>query len=169
LVELWLVGDSMPEPPAPLDDYVRIAAHHLAGTRWTEYRDRRDWLPLVLVDTDGACFTYGEPYEDPAWSIGNIFTDPLAEMLASPVFERCAAAAERRVARNCLPCPYFDACGGSQIAETESCARDRDDHGTQLCTARPVIAYIAEQLRARVPGTVAHWRHTAHERVNGPT
>ncbi|RDI69274.1 hypothetical protein [Nocardia pseudobrasiliensis] len=62
------------------------------------------------------------------------------------------------MARNCLSCPYFDACGGSQIAETESCARDRDDHGTQLCTARPMIACIIEQLRGRVPDTVARWR-----------
>ncbi|MEC3953925.1 radical SAM protein [Nocardia sp. CDC153] len=159
LIDLWLAGDVLEHPPAPLDHYVQIAAHYLADAPGPDYRDRREWLPLILVNTDGSCFTYGEPYGDPAWSIGNIFTDRIADMLAGPVFERCAVAAERRVARNCLSCPFFDACGGSLMAETEARERDEDGHGTLLCTGRPVIAYIAEQLRGRVPDTVAQWRY----------
>ncbi|MFJ4655653.1 radical SAM protein [Nocardia sp. NPDC088792] len=158
LVDLWLAGDTLQRPPAPLDGYVQIAARYLAGTDGPEYHDRREWLPLLLVDIDGSGYTYGEPYGDPHWSVGNICTEPFAELLASPVFERCAVAAERRVAGNCLSCPFFDACGGSLVAETESRERDQDGHGTLLCTARPVIAYIAEQLHGRVPDTVAHWR-----------
>ncbi|WP_019928211.1 radical SAM protein [Nocardia sp. BMG111209] len=159
LAELWLAGDTLQRPPAPLDNYVRIAARYLAGARGPDYRDRREWLPVVLVNTDGACFTYGEPYGDPTWSIGNIFTESFGEMLAGPVFERCAVEAERRVARNCLSCPFFDACGGSLVAETEARERDDDGHGTLLCTGRPVIAHLAESLRGRVPATVAQWRH----------
>ncbi|GAB2544049.1 anaerobic sulfatase-maturation protein [Nocardia heshunensis] len=157
LVDLWLASETLERPPAPLDGYVQMAARHLAGNRPTDYRDRREWLPLVLVNTDGSCFTYGEPYGEPEWSIGNIFTDDYAEMLAGPVFERCAVEAERRVARNCLSCPFFDVCGGSLVAEIETRDRDQDGHGTLLCTARPMIAYIVEQLRGRVPETVAQW------------
>ncbi|QIS08194.1 radical SAM protein [Nocardia arthritidis] len=158
LVELWMGSETMPRPPDPLDGYVQIAARYLAGAPGPDYYDRREWLPVVLVNTDGSCFTYGEPYGDPAWSIGNIFTESFADMLAGPVFERCAVEAERRVALNCLSCPFFDACGGSLLAETESCERDEDGHGNMLCTGRPVIAYIAEQLRGRVPETVERWR-----------
>ncbi|MET9489623.1 radical SAM protein [Nocardia sp. NPDC006630] len=158
LIELWLASETMQRPPAPLDNYVQIAARYLAGVKGAEYYDRREWLPLVLVNTDGSCFTYGEPYGDPAWSLGNIFTEPFADMLAGSAFERCAVEAERRVARNCLSCPFFDACGGSLVAETEPHERDEDGHGTLLCTGRPVIAYIAEQLRDRVPDTVEQWR-----------
>ncbi|QIS11483.1 radical SAM protein [Nocardia arthritidis] len=158
LVDLWLAGETMARPPAPLDGYVQFAAQHLAGAQRTEYCDRREWLPVLLVNTDGSCFTYGEPYGDPEWSIGNIFTEPFADMLAGPVFERCAVEAERRVARNCLSCPFFDVCGGSLVADTETRDRDQDGHGTLLCTARPMIAYIIEQLRGRVPETVAQWQ-----------
>ncbi|MGW4249083.1 radical SAM protein [Nocardia sp. NPDC004722] len=163
LVDLWLSGETLERPPAPLDGYVQIAARHLAGNQRTDYRDRREWLPLVLVNTDGSCFTYGEPYGDPEWSIGNIFTEDFAEMLAGPVFERCAVEAERRVARNCLSCPFFDVCGGSLVAESETRDRDQDGHGTLLCTARPMIGYIVDQLRGRVPETVEQWH-----RQDGP-
>ncbi|MCX4098521.1 radical SAM protein [Nocardia sp. alder85J] len=161
LVQLWLAGDTLQRPPAPLDDYVRIAARYLAGEHGPRYRDRREWLPVMLVDTDGSCYTYGEPYGDRAWSIGNVFTEPFADLLAGPVFERCAVEAERRVARNCLSCPFFDACGGALVAETEARERDEDGHGTLLCTGRPMITYIVDQLRDRVPHTVARWRATA--------
>ncbi|MFE3190803.1 radical SAM protein [Nocardia sp. NPDC059240] len=157
LVDLWLSSETLERPPAPLDGYVQLAARHLAGNQPCDYRDRREWLPLILVNTDGSCFTYGEPYGDPEWSIGNIFTESFADMLAGPVFERCAVQAERRVARNCLSCPFFDVCGGSLVADTETRDRDQDGHGTLLCTARPMIAYIVEQLRGRVPETVAQW------------
>ncbi|MVU82806.1 radical SAM protein [Nocardia sp. ET3-3] len=146
LFELWLASDLMQRPPAPLDGYVEIAARYLSAAPGPEYQDRRAWLPVVLVDTDGSCYTYGEPYGDADWSIGNIFTDSVADMLSGPVFERCAVQAERRVALNCLPCPFFDACGGTLLAETESCERDEDGAGTMLCSGRPVIAYIAERL-----------------------
>ncbi|WP_405484272.1 radical SAM protein [Nocardia sp. NBC_00511] len=159
LVDLWLTGN-LQRPPAPLDNFVQIAARYLADAQGPEYQDRREWLPVVLVNTDGSCFTYGEPYGEPDWSIGNIFTDPFAEMLSGEVFERCAVEAERRVARNCLSCQFFDVCGGSLLAETEARERDEDGHGTLLCTGRPVIAYIAEQLRGRVPATVEQWRAT---------
>jgi len=159
LVDLWLSSDSQPAPPAPINTYVSIAARHLAGDEGRGYRDRREWLPLILVNTDGGTFTYGESYGDPDWSIGNVFTDAFGDMLAGEVFERCAVQAERRVARNCLACPFFEACGAQLVAETETRERDHDGNGTLLCTARPVIAYIVDQLKQRAPDLVDTWRH----------
>ncbi|HEU5331596.1 MAG TPA: radical SAM protein [Actinocrinis sp.] len=160
-VDLWLASESAAQPPAPLGAYVQIAAKHLAGAEGRGYRDRREWLPLILVNTDGATYTYGESYGDPAWSIGNVFTDSFADMLAGERFERCAVEAERRVARNCLTCPFFDACGGTLVAETEMRERDHDGDGTLLCTAKPVIGYIVDQLKKRAPDLVDTWSRRA--------
>jgi uncharacterized protein len=168
LMEMWLSSDTMRRPPSPLNVYLQIAARYLSGTAGPRYRDRREWLPLVLVNTDGSCFTYGEPYGEPEWSIGNVFTQSFGDMLAGETFERCAVEAERRVARNCLGCPFFDACGGSLAAETETRERDEDGHGTLLCTARPVIAYIAERLRECAPELVGEWRDMELEPAPSP-
>jgi uncharacterized protein len=43
LTELWLKSDRMQQPPAPLDEYVAVAARHLAGIPGPVYRDRREW------------------------------------------------------------------------------------------------------------------------------
>lgn len=166
LVDLWLASDTQPTPPAPLNGYVSIAARHLSGEQGRGYRDRREWLPLILVNTDGRTYTYGEPYGDPAWAIGNVFTDSFGDMLAGDAFERCAVQAERRVARSCLACPFFDACGGQLVAETETRQRDHDGGGTLLCTARPVIAYIVDQLGRRAPDLVDTWRHQAEPDID---
>lgn len=165
LFDLWLTGDTLPQPPAPLNAYVQIAVRHLAG-REQPYRDRREWLPLILVNTDGSTHTYGESYGDPHWSIGNLFAESFEDALAGETFERCAVQAERRVARNCLTCPFFDACGGSLVAETETRERDHDGNGTLLCTARPVIAYIVDQLEHRAPDLVGSWQPDQHDTLN---
>ena len=162
LFDLLLTGSTLPQPPAPLNAYVLIAVRHLAG-REQPYRDRREWLPLILVNTDGSAHTYGEAYGDPDWSIGNVFAQSFEDALAGETFERCAVQAERRVARNCLTCPFFDACGGSLVAETETRERDDDGNGTLLCTARPVIAYIVEQLQRRAPDLVDSWQPDQHD------
>lgn len=154
LFELWLGSDTIRRPPSPLDRYVRVAARHLRGQPGPPYQDRRDWLPILLVDTDGSGYTFGEPYGDRDWSLGNVFDQPLADLLASEAFERSAAAAERRVARNCLSCPFFTACGGSLVAETDTRERDDDGHGTLICTARPVVGYLVERLPTAAPDLV---------------
>jgi uncharacterized protein len=152
--ELWLSSDRMEQPPAPLDEYAAVAARHLAGMPGPAYRDRREWLPLILVNTDGECYTYGESYGEAEWSIGNLFTTPLGEMLAGQAFERCASCAERRVALNCLTCPFFKACGGTFVAETDRRERDHDTRGSMTCMARPMIEYMATRLQAVMPDIV---------------
>src|SRR5580658_1446953 len=152
--DLWLGSDQMERPPAPLDEYAAVAVRHLVGNSGPVYRDRREWLPLILVNTDGECYTYGENYGETDWSIGNLMTTSLSEMLAGQTFERCASAAERRVALNCLTCPFFKACGGTFIAETEQRERDHDTQEAMTCMARPMIEHLTGRLRTVMPDLV---------------
>jgi uncharacterized protein len=46
------------------------------------YYDKRDWVWVIRVNTNGDCFTDGDPYGDPNWVLGNIFTTPLGEIFA---------------------------------------------------------------------------------------
>jgi uncharacterized protein len=154
VTELWLDSDRMEQPPAPVDEYAGVAARHCVGMPGPAYVDRREWLPLILVNTDGECYTYGEGYGEAQWSIGNLFTTPLGVMLAGEAFERCAAAAEWRVAMNCLTCPFFQACGGRFVAETDQRDRDHDAHDSLTCMARPMIEYIAGRLQTAMPDIV---------------
>jgi uncharacterized protein len=146
LVQRWLEGESW-LPPAPVDTYVRIAACHLTGVPGPPYTARRTWLPLLLVDTDGQCYTHGEPYGDPAWTLGNIFTTPYSRLLNGKALKRSAVEAECRALRNCPDCPFLDACGTTLITDTDSPLHDHDDHRTRLCTARTTIAHIVQQIQ----------------------
>ncbi len=148
LVDLWLASDNLAGPPSPLDQYIRIAAQHLAGRPKDRYYDRReDGFGTLLVNTTGDCFSYGEPYGVPEWSLGNIFDTPMADMHRGPVFEACVTEAEKKQAANCLSCPYFGICDGALVTDNEQRRRDTDPAGTALCTARPVIEYIEARLR----------------------
>jgi uncharacterized protein len=135
-------------PPNPLDEYVRIAARHIAGWPRTRYHDRREGLDTILVDTTGDCYARGEPYGDPTWSLGNIFTSPIADLHRGPVFAAAVTEAEKRQAANCLACPYFGVCDGAFVTEMERRDRDRDEFGVLTCTARPVIAHLERRLRS---------------------
>lgn len=147
LADLWLSSESMARPPSPLDEYVSVAARWLTGSAEDRYFDRRQGLNTFLVNTSGDCYTYGEPYGDPEWSLGNIFTTAIDDLQRGAVFDACVAAADKRQAANCLNCPYFGVCDGGFIADGERRARDRDAAGTAVCTARPVIEHLVSRLR----------------------
>lgn len=146
LTDLWLAGQHLTTPPSPLDSYVPIAARYLSDGPRDRYYSRREWPLVTVVNTNGDCFTYGEPYGDPEWCLGNVFESPLAALYSGDVFQRCVDEAERRQALNCATCPYFGYCDGSLIAETEQNVRDQVN-GVLRCTARPVIDHIVSRLR----------------------
>jgi uncharacterized protein len=146
LTDLWLSGENLTSPPSPLDSYVPIAARYLAGGPRDRYYSRREWPLVNVVNTNGDCFTYGEPYGDPDWCIGNVFESPLDDLYASAAFQRCVDEADRRQALNCTTCPYFGYCDGSLIAETEQNVRDQVN-GVLRCTARPVVDHLVSRLR----------------------
>ncbi len=150
LADLWLENPDRITPPAPLVGYVAAAARAVAGAPHRAYYSRRDLPWVILVNTNGDCYTQGEPYGDPDWSIGNLFDTPLAEILAGEAFARNAEESERRQAANCLSCPMFGHCDGVPVAEADFRARDRDAAGVLACTARPVIEHLVARMRTPV-------------------
>ncbi|MEE1931036.1 hypothetical protein V1J52_23125 [Streptomyces sp. TRM 70351] len=91
---------------------------------------------------------YGDPYEDPAASLGNIITAPLEELLSGPRFDASTTAAEIRMAADCLNCNYFGACSGDPVASYRDNVRTVVE-GIAVCDGeRAVLEHIKERLRS---------------------
>jgi uncharacterized protein len=146
VVDHWLQGDGRLEVE-PVDEAIRVVVDHLAGAP-SRYFDKRAWTPTILVNTSGDCYSYGDPYGDPAFSLGNLFTTPLAEIMAGERMERSCRAAEERMAFNCTRCKYFGSCSGYPIAEDRSNCREVLQDGIRVCVVeRALYAHIERRLR----------------------
>jgi uncharacterized protein len=147
LTDLWLASDN-PVRIAPLDGHLQIVLRHLDPEAPRNYYNQREWLPVIVVNTPGDIYTYGDPYEDPEWSLGNIFTTALGELLSGPRFDASATAAETRMAANCLNCKFFGACAGALIANNRDNVHTVID-GVGICDVeRQVLEHIETRLRA---------------------
>lgn len=156
LFDLWLESSSTISV-APLQDYLMVALRHLAGEQ-LPYHNRREWLPVVLVDTNGDSYAFGDEFGSPESRLGNIFAEPLADMLNSPRYDKSALAAEKRMAANCLNCEYFGACSGGFVADGETSERDIAANGLRMCNVeRAVIGHMVRRLRD-VPGAADAYR-----------
>jgi uncharacterized protein len=147
LTELWLTSEN-PVHIAPLDTHLETVLRHLDPEAPRVYYNQREWLPVIVVNTPGDIYSYGDPYEDPEWSLGNIFTTSLGEMLSGPRFDASATAAETRMAANCLNCKFFGACSGAPVANNRDNIHSSVD-GVGVCDVeRQVLDYIDTRLRS---------------------
>lgn len=147
IVDLWLSSDN-PVSVAPLEGQIQAVLRHLDPRAPRVYYNQREWLPVIVVNTPGDVYAYGDPYEDAEWSLGNIFTTPLGELLSGPRFETSVLAAETRMAANCLDCKYFGACSGGAIANNRDNVHTLVD-GIGVCDVeRSVLAHIEQRLTA---------------------
>ena len=155
LIDLWLSGDASIQV-TPINDYINIAVRHLTGTRHQIF-DKRNWNTIMLVNTNGDCYSYGDPYGNPDWCLGNLFTQTLTDILTGEPFFRSVASAERRMAFSCTRCEYFGACDGYSIAEYQTNCRETEpspDGDLRRCVfERRVIAHTVARLRALGVGT----------------
>jgi uncharacterized protein len=146
MADLWLESDT-PVQVSPLDSHFQTVLRHLNPDAPRVYFNQREWLSVMVVNTPGDVYAYGDPYEDPAASLGNIFTTPLQELLSGPRFEASATAAETRMAANCLNCKYFGACSGAPIASNRDNVHTVVD-GIAVCDVeRVVLEHIENRLR----------------------
>ncbi|HYI00668.1 radical SAM protein [Hyalangium sp.] len=149
LVDLWLEKDGFLKVYPTLEQ-IQTVLRFIKGNAAPVYYNKREWLPVLLVNTNGDCFTYGDPYEDPEWCVGNLFTTPLVDLFAGERFAKSALAAERRIAQNCLSCPYFGACSGYPIAEEHYNFKEKRPDGGRTCVVeRNLFAYIEKRIRAQ--------------------
>ncbi|MEV0675117.1 radical SAM protein [Actinosynnema sp. NPDC050436] len=155
LFDRWLASPSAIQV-SPLDEYTDRAIRHLTGAE-PVYYNRREWLDVILVNTDGEVYAFGDPFDDPRHSLGNAFTTGLREVFTGPGYDRSASAAELRMAANCVSCPFFGACSGSYVADGETSARDLADGAVRACVVeRAVIEHIAWRLRD-IPDLAPRW------------
>ena len=146
LVDLWLLDDNPLHVSPIVEHMATVLAYHLPAKPRIFY-DRRDWTATFLINTNGDCFAYGDPYPEARACLGNIFDDSMDSMLSTPTFDTYSLECERRIAVNCLSCKYFGSCDGFPIAaETTNC-REVGPQGIRLCVLeRNLFAYIDSRL-----------------------
>lgn len=147
MVDLWLESPNTVSI-TPLVRDVKTVMRYLAKDS-PRYFNKRSWTPTVLVDTSGDCYSYGDPYQDRNWTLGNLFRSPLRDIIEGPAFDKSARAAEERMAANCMKCKYFGACDGYPIAEDGGSYRELTPENVRRCVVeRDVLEHIERRLRA---------------------
>src|SRR5262249_20616862 len=101
LTDLWLAAKE-PLQVNPIVEYVHTVLLDLSADQPRRYYRRRDWVVTFLINTNGDCYAYGDPYGQPEWSLGNIFDMPLQAILSGKVFDASTLECEKRIAANCL-------------------------------------------------------------------
>ena len=147
LCSVWLADDE-PVSIAPLDRYLFLVvrANFDCENRVAPH-DPRSWASVLLVDTDGSVYTYGERFER---SIGNVFTTPLNCILASSEYYQSAAEVEGLMRSTCERCPnYGRSCTGDPIGQSRQDYIEREDDGSTRCVvARGTIRHLEDLLTA---------------------
>lgn len=149
LVDWWLESESL-VGVNPIIEHVQSVLKRFSPDEPPKVYSRRAWIPTLLVNTNGDCFAYGDPYGDPEWCYGNIFREPLSNILSGPTYERSVRESEKRMAKNCVHCPYFGGCDGYPIAEDVTNCREHDAEGVRVCVLeRGAMVHIEQRLRER--------------------
>jgi uncharacterized protein len=146
LCSVWLADDE-PVRIAPLDRYLFLVVRaNFHPENRVARHDPRSWASVLLVDTDGSVYTYGERFER---SIGNLFATPLDCILASSEFHDAAAAIEGLMHTTCERCPnYGRSCTGDPIGQSRQDYVEREDDGSTRCVvARGIIQHLECLLR----------------------
>ncbi|WP_437934138.1 radical SAM protein [Sorangium sp. So ce341] len=163
LADLWLQGDGSIRV-IPVLDYIETVIKQFTPGRRREYFDPRAWMPLLAVNTNGDCQHLSDPYGSPEWTLGNIFTMSLAEILSGAARERSIRATEERMAFNCARCKYFGSCSGYPN-EFHNC-QEVSPSGVRICAVEPQL-YDHIERRLRQAGLLSDDRFVG-ERPRGP-
>lgn len=125
LLEIWdrWIREVPPFDVTPLDQMLgKVLGTESGRCPWTSRCGGR----MLGIEPDGSvwnCVDFAD-LGDPAWCFGNIGTDSMAQMLASPAAVACR---RRRVAmpQECRACPHFAECEGG-------CMRDALLYGGRI-------------------------------------
>ena len=147
LLDLWLADDE-PVTVKPLDRFLCLVLH--ANRRLENRVPPYDPVhpSVLLVDTDGSVYTYGERFGRTA---GNLFATPLDRILAGDDYAETLQAIRARMQSTCSRCPHYQrACMGDPIGESCQDFIEHDDDGSVRCiVARGVIDHLEQRLRER--------------------
>jgi uncharacterized protein len=145
LIDLWLESESWVEV-IPTINHIQKAVRRLASGSPTTYFNKRVWNPVFVINTNGDCYSFGDPYGDRSWSSGNVFSDRFHTILNSGAYERSLAAAEARMNHNCTRCEFFGACDGYPIAEDHHRPSIYSGQPVECVVERAVLAYAAQRI-----------------------
>lgn len=131
----------------PISQHIEAVVHHLAGGP-LRYYNKALWNSAMLVNTNGDCYSSADPYGNPDWTLGNLITSPLGEILAGERWGKSVATAEKRLAYNCTRCRFFGSCSGHCLVEDETNCREQSPEGIRMCVVeRLLLEYIEARLR----------------------
>ncbi|MBD2623161.1 radical SAM protein [Microcystis flos-aquae FACHB-1344] len=147
LVDAWLQSEDFVSV-LPIVDHIHRVLNYILKNSPPTYFNKRLWNTTLLVNTNGDCYSYGDPYGEEEWTLGNIFTTSLNQILSGDRWEKSVLAAEERIAYNCLNCKYFGSCDGYAIAEDHSNCREVSTNGIRVCTLeKSLFEYIENRLK----------------------
>lgn len=131
----------------PVSQHIESVVHHLAGGPPRHY-NKAAWSSAMLINTNGDCYSSGDPYGQPDWTLGNLFRSPLGDIMSGPGWQKSLANAERRLAYNCVRCKFFGSCSGHCLVEDETNCRELSPEGIRVCVVeRLLLEYIETRLR----------------------
>jgi uncharacterized protein len=164
LADTWL-ADEAPVTVSPLDRYL-VLVLHANGHPDNEValHEPQKWTSVLLVDTDGSVYTYGERFER---SVGNLFTTPLDQIFASPEFQNAAETIQTRMRATCPRCPYYGrACAGDPVGESLQEFTEYEADGSVRCVvARGIIQHLERRLTERGVIAAPHQKRVLTGRV----
>ena len=148
VADLWF-ADDRPVSIQPLMRHLRLLMYdRSSGYRRVPRYDKSRWEGVVLVDTDGAIYSYTNRF-DSARSPGNIFDVGFGQILAGRTHARVVAEANARMAATCSSCAYWGrSCPGDPIAEGEMNFTERTPDGALDCVVtKGLIRHLERRLR----------------------
>ncbi len=130
----------------PIHQYLNQVLHYYTPGAARRVYDKRSWEPIYVVNLNGDLYSYAETYE-PGFCHGNLFEQPLQQLVASAGHLRAVEAAERRMGALCRQCRFFGSCDGYPVAE--AAGRHREGYGeTPSCRVEKGIhEYLERRLK----------------------
>ncbi|MFW6295668.1 MAG: radical SAM protein [Halothece sp.] len=145
LIDFWLEDDQFVSI-TPLMDYIRQVLHLYTPDAPPRIYNKKEWEFIYLVNTTGDMYSVADAYNIER-SHGNIFTNPLGELVESDRHLQVIAEAEGRIKKTCYKCPYYGSCSGFPIAEGSRQYYELDEEGAMRCIVeKGVLQHIEYRL-----------------------
>ena len=150
LGEHWL-SEGLAIDVFPLCNYLDAAVHSLLGRPARTYDPASgDWA--YIVNTNGDTYSHAEAYSPAGW-MGNIFRQPLLEIIRSPAHEKSLIPRLER-AQVCRACRFGSVCSRVPLIEALPSERAFAADGSLQCPiALPMIDFFRERLCADTDAT----------------
>lgn len=132
LNELWVAEDRLIDID-PLNKLAAISYNYKGEIRRNSFYNKSEFPSVLIINTNGNCQGYGDPYGDEKYVYGNIFNEDLDDLLESENCQNSIDYANERMAMNCVSCKYFGYCDGFFAAEAPIDTRHKYGNGIHKC------------------------------------